>query len=638
MPILYKAITAVLAVTGCISLLMTGELNLVMCVGGLALFPGYYRSLKNYPQASRRAGAVLAQAALLVFLTDAFLISEDIFLAVAHMTITFQGIKSFDLKEPWDHLQVYFMSLLQLIIASELTRALTFGVIFVVFMILLVTAMVLSHFLKEGALGRVRLRRPVISIVALTMVFTSLFFIALPRTPQRFIGKSHYRGIKTIGFSDKVDFGSFGNVKLDRTVVMRIELNRAVPPPYYWRGKTLDYFDGVSWRNTTRQKSRIVKLADEFLFSLYDRDTAIVQNVFLEPIDSDAIFGLAKIASVNTDTFALTVDDDMDISMPGRSSKRVRYTVYSDPAGFYAGTGEPKYLQVPPGMSRIRSLAEDVTRQAANDGQKARLLENYLKGNYTYSLSTSAPPPGMNVIEDFLFNSRKGYCEHYAASMVMMLRSVNIPSRIVNGFYGGERNDYGNYLIIRQSDAHAWVEALIGNAWRRFDPTPAVSLQRQPAIALLLDSVRMQWTRYVIGFSFSDQKEILRKMTLPFRMKELPRVDVGVFRTYMPALSVVFIFCLIIWYGATVLRRRKYGFVTAGYLELREILKKRGYRMTDSSTAGDIRDVTQASSIAGAVYEFVRLYELFRFGKKQVTPEKQQQYERLLVQIRSSKR
>jgi len=82
-------------------------------------------------------------------------------LAVAHLTITFQAIKSFDLKEPWDHLQVYFMSLLQLIIASDLTRSLTFGFVFVVFMGLLVTAMVLSHFLKEGALGSISIRKPV---------------------------------------------------------------------------------------------------------------------------------------------------------------------------------------------------------------------------------------------------------------------------------------------------------------------------------------------------------------------------------------------------------------------------------------------------------------------------------------------
>ena len=637
MPILYKGITAILAVTGCISLLITGEMNLLMCLGGLTLFPGYYRFIRGYPQASKRAAAILAQAALFVFLTDAFVITGDVFLAVAHMTITFQGIKSFDLKEPWDHLQVYFMSLLQLIIASELTRAVTFGVIFVVFMILLVTAMVFSHFLKEGALGRVRLRKPVFAIVVLTMVFTSLFFIVLPRTPQRFIGKSHFRGIKTIGFSDKVDFGSFGDFKLDQTVVMRIELNREVSPPYYWRGKTMDYFDGISWRNTTKQKNRIIKLADEFLFSLYDRNTAVIQDVFLEPIDSDAVFGMAKIAAVNADTFSLIMDDDMDISMPGRFSKRVRYTVYSDLSGHYTGKSEDKYLQMPPRMSRIRSLAEDITTGTATDEERALMIESYLKRNYAYSLSTSPPPAGMGVIEDFLFNTRKGYCEHYAASMVMMLRGIGIPARIVNGFYGGERNEYGNYLIVRQSDAHAWVEALIGNTWRRFDPTPAVILQRPRAIALLLDSLRMQWTRYVIGFSFYDQKEMLKKITLPFRLKELPHLPFRTITSYRLVLLAVIIICLII-YGVTRFRSRRYGFVTATYLEFRTVLKRRGHGLTDAMTAGDIRDMTSTSSVAGAVHEFVRLYEQHRFGKRNMTEEQKRQYKRLLAQIKRLKR
>ncbi len=618
------------------SLLITGELNLMMCMGGFALFPGYYRFLKNYPQASRRAGAFLAQAALLVFLADAFIITGDIFLAVAHMTITFQGIKSFDLKEPWDHLQVYFMSLLQLIIASELTRALTFGVIFVAFMILLVTAMVLSHFLKEGALGRVSLRKPVTAIVALTMVCTTFFFIILPRTPQRFIGKSHYRGIRTIGFSDTVDFGSFGDIKRDQTIVMRIELKRAVPPPYYWRGKSMDYFDGISWRNTTKQKSRMAKVADEFLFSRYDRNAAVVQEVFLEPIDSDAVFGLSRIAAVKADTSSLILDDDMDISLPGRYAKRERYTVYSDPAALYPGAREAKYLQLPAGMSRLRRLAEDVVERNADDETKAVQIEGYLKKNHTYSLSTSPPPAGMSVIDDFLFNTRRGYCEHYAASMVMLLRSVNIPARIVNGFYGGERNEYGNYLILRQSDAHAWVEALIGNTWRRFDPTPPVTLQHPATLALLLDALRMQWTRYVIGFTFYDQKEILKKITLPLRLRAMPPVSFRALRAYLPFFLAGIVICLIIAYASRY-RRRKYGFVTVLYLEFRAFLKKRGFPLTESMTAGDIRDMTSRSSIEGAVREFVHLYERHRFGERTMTDGEREHYEQVLAQIKRLK-
>jgi hypothetical protein len=157
-------------------------------------------------------------------------------------------------------------------------------------------------------------------------------------------------------------------------------------------------------------------------------------------------------------------------------------------------------------------------------------------------------------------------------------------------------------------------------------------------MALLLDSLKMQWTRYVIGFSFYDQKEILKKVTLPFRLKGLPHVQFRMLRTYMPALLAVIAACLIIYYRLSSFRTRRYGFVTASYLELRALLKKRGCRLTDSTTAGDIRDMTHASSMTGAVHELVRLYELHRFGKRQVTAEQKRQYERLLAEIKAAKR
>ncbi len=221
MPILYKAVTFVLALAGCAGLVISGELNPLMTLGGLALLPGYYGFLRYGRHAPGWAVGLFSLAALAVFSLDAY-VSTDVFLAVAHLTIVFQAIKSFDIKEPWDHLQVYFVSLLQLIIASELTHSMAFAVIFVVFMILLVTAMVLSHFLKEGGLGKVGTARPVLAITLLCLFMTILFFVAIPRTPFRFLARGHLRGIKSVGFSERVDFGSFGEVKLDPTVVMRI--------------------------------------------------------------------------------------------------------------------------------------------------------------------------------------------------------------------------------------------------------------------------------------------------------------------------------------------------------------------------------------------------------------------------------
>lgn len=638
MPILYKSITAVLALTGSVSLLITGEMNLLICSGGLSIFVGYYRFFRDRAQASKRVAAILAQAALFVFLADAFIITGDLFLAVAHMTITFQGIKSFDLKEPWDHLQVYFMSLLQLIIASELTRALTFGVIFMIFMVLLVTAMVLSHFLKEGTLGRVRLRRPVFVIVLLTVVCTAIFFMVLPRTPQRFIGKSHIRGIKTVGFSDKVDFGSFGDIKLDQTVVMRIEMDQEISPPYYWRGIAMDSFDGISWRNTTQAKSRILKTGDEFVISPYDQTQVVEQRIYLEPIDSDVIFGLARMTAVNVETFSLLLDDAMGLTMPGKLSRRIKYIVRSDTMGVSKGRLEGRYLQMPRGMEKIISLAKSISREGSSDAQKASALEAYLKRNYAYSLSALPPPVNMSVLENFLFNSKTGFCEHYASSMVIMLRGLGIHSRIVNGFYGGEQNEYGNYLIVRQSDAHAWVEALIDGQWKRFDPTPAVAMQKPPAISLLLDSLRLQWTRYVVGFSSDDQKEIVRTLASPFTLKGFPKFRIPSFRTVILWSLAVALVSLLLYTVVRKLRFRRYGFVTRTYLEFRDLLRKKGVRVTDAMTAGDLLVVSRNSGFGSDAEEFLMLYEEHRFGGREMGVTAKNRYRELLKAVRMRKK
>jgi hypothetical protein len=140
---LYRLLTAVLAFTGCISLVISGEVNPLMSLTGIGLFPGYYRFLRGMPCAPKWAISGCSVLTLFVFFFDALIISNDYFLAVAHLTITFQAIKSFDLKEPWDHLQVYFMALLQLIIISELIYSIAFGIIFIFFLIAFVSVIVI---------------------------------------------------------------------------------------------------------------------------------------------------------------------------------------------------------------------------------------------------------------------------------------------------------------------------------------------------------------------------------------------------------------------------------------------------------------------------------------------------------------
>ena len=176
----------------------------------------------------------------------------------------------------------------------------------------------------------------------------------------------------------------------------------------------------------------------------------------------------------------------------------------------------------------------------------------------------------MGPIEDFLFNTKKGYCEHYASSMVLMLRSLGIPSRVVTGFYGGEKNEYGAYLIVRKSNAHSWVEALTDGRWKRFDPTPTVAIMRPSAVDLMLDSLQLNWSRYVVGFSFSDQREILRGLTMPFRLKRLPGLAPGDVKLLLYWFAAAVAICLVIFLTSFRMRRRKSGFVTGRYLVIAE--------------------------------------------------------------------
>jgi len=629
MPILYKVLTALLALTGCSSLAITGQINPVMSLSAAALIPGYYRFFRGEKHAPILVIGMLSIVELIIFLFDSFAVTGDVFIAVAHLTIAFQALKSFDLKEPWDHLQVYFVSLLQLIIASELTSSLAFGVVFVVFMILLVTAMVFSHFLKEGHINQTLVRRPVYVISVLTICLTILFFIGLPRVTYRFLSKGHARGIHTTGFSGQMDFGSLGTVKLDPTVVMRVELAGREDGPFYWRGSTLDIFDGITWRSEQKTKTRIRKTADEFLLLPVETGTVaeqsaekgplVEQQIDLEPLDSDVIFGLPLISSIRTDAYFLSVDSAGNISLPGKASRRIRYSVFSTVSDAIPGPVDSLYLQVPAGSERIAELARSFIRNARDDAGLAHAIEEYLRTNYVYSLDVSPPSKGLSPVEDFLFRAKKGYCEHYATAMVLMLRTVGIHARVVTGFFGGERNTYGGYLIVRQSDAHSWVEARVNGKWKRYDPTPAVAVPQPRPYTLFWDSVKMRWSRYVVGFRPEDRSVLLGRLVSGSggigRLVGLADGGIASVRHGLMLLAG-----LIVILSALVLiqlrrRRRGYRKVTVAYMKVRGVLARKGIRMTPSTTPTEIEEQAAHSPFYMQLREFHAAYKRARFGR-----------------------
>lgn len=642
MPKGYKAFTGALALTGSAGLLLTGELNPLVWLLVPAILIGYIRYLKGRPPLPGWFIGVSSVLAVFFFLFDAMLLSADILLAVAHLTFVFHALKSFDFRDPWDNLQVFFMALLQVVITSELTRSIAFGAIFLLFMASLVSAISIAHFIKEGTSDRVRLFRPVAAISLCAVIFTALFFVLIPRPKGGILSRRHAEAAKISGFNENVRLGAFGEVKLDPSVVMRVETGAL--PPYYFRGTTLDYFDGYSWHNNLNLARWPVENINGGFFieppdeaETPEKQKPVFQRISLEPLDTDVIFALEGVSVIESASRLLFRDRAGTIYMPEKRGRRVMYTALSAPGRQRPANEAAPYLYLPQSLHRVKELALTLTEGEQHALGKAARIEQYLVKNYSYSLYIKPAAPGYTPVEDFLFQSRQGFCEHYATAMALMLRAVGIPSRVVTGFSGGEYNPVGNYIIVRQRDAHTWVEAAIDGSWRMFDPTPpaagAARLQKPTRLSLYLDNLKLKWYRYVVSFSSKDQMGIAKAFVSALKavnVKNLPQMPEMRMRPVkillylpVPALAVFVFF---------ILRGRKKGrhsFETLCYIRLKGRVKRAGGNIGEDSTALDVLREAERLGFDRRVHDFVRLYREARFGGKHLAPPERRLYKSL---------
>lgn len=625
---LYKYITAALAFAGSLSLLITGELNLVFILPGVMMVPGYYRYVNDKPPVSRWLIAGLAAFEVFVLAFDVFFVSSDFLIAIAHMTIIFQALKSFDMREPWDPLQVYFMSILQIIITSELSLSILVGGVFAVFLVLFMAAMVFSHFMKEGTLQKVSFFRPTLVISLTALFLTVIFFISIPRVSGGLWGRKASTGLRSVGFSENVDLGSYGRVLDDPSIVLRAELE-GEKLPLYWRGTTLDQFDGVRWSKTFQARSRVFKQGGRFTIksiTFQDSSALSKQRVVVEPLDTNVIFGLGEVLAVEAKGWFLYKNNAGAVFLSGKDNRRVSYTTTSlRDMGNREVFKANKYLSIPEGMEKIKQLAGNLTARITDDIKKAEAILAHLESNYQYTLSPRPPTDDSQPIQWFLFNSREGYCEHFATAMALMLRAEDIPSRIVTGFMGGEADETGNYIIVRQRNAHSWVEAGIDGRWVRFDPTPVSLPVVTSKFFLTLDNLRMKWYRYVIGFSRYDQISMLSSLTLPvFETPDIGGLSLSISPLYLLGL-VAFVATLIFFMRRGSSMKKTLSYSTKAYMVFRDKLRKRGGRVYDSSTPEEVAgEAIRLKADPEKVFAFTALYIAQRFGSENLSTKEKE--------------
>ena len=387
--------------------------------------------------------------------------------------------------------------------------------------------------------------------IALVLVLTMPFFFLIPRLAGGGVAGSLNDGQPITGFSERVELGEVAKIKKSPRVVMRARLDR-VPPRYLrWRGVALETYDGRMWSlsNESKRKELLDQRrsssegedADAGFIRNYPLDQnrvymqpaarkvdAIEQMILLEPIASDTLFA-TQVAFRLRGPLVTVFKDNLTGALSSQGFKgRTAYSVSSDislPTEQELRSDAPAsssekitriYLQEPPKLDpRISELAHDITRNAPTPYDKARAIENYLKTQFQYTLDLKSAEP--DPLADFLFNTREGHCEYFATAMAIMLRTLDIPARIVNGFQMGEYNNLNNLYTVRESDAHSWVEAYFprSQAWIEFDPTPSAGINDYSQGGLLAqlrryaDAMEVFWLDYVVTLDRDEQASIM---------------------------------------------------------------------------------------------------------------------------------
>ena len=534
---------------------LTGVALIVVLVRHVAAGPIVH--LAPHVSFSPAGWNLLVIIGFLGFWVDMLLVSGELLPAGIHFLMILMVIKLFNLKHRRDYLHLYAISLVAILASGSLTTDLWYLPIFLLYLVAGVWTLILFQITKgcedPGASqmsaplaqpelsGRVT---PQLSWLAngLALVcfgMTVAIFFTIPRLSAGFYQKGFGENIRTSGFSETVNLGAIGPIKRDPSVVMRVEVPRQAPHSLdrlYVRGLGFDQYDGKSWTNRLGYRRNLSEESPgTFIIRGHQGPAgsrpgeAIQQNILLEPLDTAVLFGAPFVERISGKFPAVQSDLAGSVYLPFPSVSRIEYSVVSRfnpvlPADL--GVNPPQYpesfvrhfLQVPYISERIGKLAEDITRSQPSPYEKAQAIQTFLARNYRYSLD--APLAGLDrPLEEFLFIRRTGYCEHYATAMVIMLRMVGIPARLVTGFLATEWNEYGRYYVVRQQDAHAWVEVhLQHSGWVMMDPTPpsgeAARNEYSPWLALerIMDSVKLQWNRFFVQYSAADQLAVVREL------------------------------------------------------------------------------------------------------------------------------
>lgn len=564
------------------ALVFSGELSdLIVLLGFLGILASWFWEPPRIDFEWWSVAWTLLSLVVLIYTVMATISGGDFLLVGGEFLIYLLVAKLCNRRTCKDYLHVYLLAFLMLVAGTVLNTEFTYGFFFLGFVVSMTWAAILFHLRREMednyllkhsedmSYKRVQVERIMNSrrivgrrffvgtaLVSLTVFGASaLLFLAIPRVGWGMFFQNKRGGITMTGFSDGVRLGGHGLIKSDKTVVMRVYVDDAyegrLAPYLHWRGVAFETYERGLWkrrrsapetrrqvlRPSTRKTQHYMLYAKEIPSEakrLARLGMSMRQEIYLEPLGADVLFGASMPTMFEFDVMPGSrrrVRAERNDEMRLTHSAGIKYVVYSAvqrpdtdvlrAAPVVIRQGYEAYLQIPPEITpEIRNLAVEITRNARTHYDKAVAVQNWLRSNLSYTLRMKSPGR-TEPIHYFLFDRKKGHCEYFSSAMAILLRAVGVPTRNVNGFLGGEWNEYEDYIAVRAGDAHSWVEVYFeGVGWVTFDPTPPASIDRlgrggsgiRERLRRLLDTLRFKWFKWVIDYDLQRQLSIFRDL------------------------------------------------------------------------------------------------------------------------------
>jgi protein-glutamine gamma-glutamyltransferase len=531
----------------------TGGLDLptILLAGGALALRGYLLAERRPIVISDRWSTPLTIGYFVFYGVDYFLLSRSFLAATVHLVLFAVVVRTFSLRRDRDYTMLAILAFLMVLASAVLTVDSVFLLFFAAFMLMAVATFILMEMRRSGQAAGFQARsndlqaqrhlafslaRVTPGLVLMILVGAAVVFFLLPRMSTGYLGGYSFGTDFSTGFSDRVQLGRIGQIQQSDAVVMHIQIDGDREGKYAlaWRGVALANFDGKNWSNPREQYvlereadgSFAIPLLGQGVAQALGRDRKmpgapkylIHYRVLMEPIGTNVFFlapwarrvkGAYRTLQIDTGGAVSDLDSqrsvslyeaDSDIATPSPEQLRV--------AGDYLPRFSMAYLQLPGLDPRIPQLAAQITSSASNSYDKAVAVEGYLKTHYGYTLQLPRSPVA-DPLANFLFERKQGHCEYFASSMAVMLRTLRIPARVVNGFRSDEFNDLTGNYVVRARNAHSWVEAYFpGYGWVTFDPTPGGAIgspQGWGRVMLYLDAAASFWREWVISYDSSHQ-------------------------------------------------------------------------------------------------------------------------------------